>query len=348
VPFLNELSSHCLTARSARQGLARAACHGLALASLASAPLAQAQTWAQERSTPALGELVAVDATGEPNWLFGPEDVARDGLNAFGAAEQARDIRSVYAALDGERLWLRVYVSDATAPQDLRVHVFFDIDQDSASGGAARLPDVDGAPDNDGSAGGYEVVLELQAGRDGIEAWRWNDAERSFQPLADTTDLQASTEVGSDLDPLRLRVLQNGYLQAAVRFERLDLTRRCEVDLLVRSSDELGQGDLDVGGLGPCVPGDLNENGLADVAETEAACTTNDQCPGGGACLEGQCRAPDLVLAAGERVQGGAFTCGLAPGASKTSGNNGLWAIGLLGVLLASLRRAAPREQARG
>jgi hypothetical protein len=291
---------------------------------------------------------VAVDATGEPNWLFGPEDVARDGLNVFGVAEQARDIRSVYAAVDREQLWLRVYVSDADAPQALRVHVFIDLDQDPTTGGDARLPDVDGVPDSAGTDGGYEAALELQAGRDRVDAWRWNDAARSFEPLADTTDLQASTEAGSDLDPLRLRVLQNGYLQAALRFGPLDLTRRCQVDLLVRSSDEQGQGDLDVGRLGPCVPGDLNENGLADVAETEAACTTSDQCPAGGACVEGQCRAPALILAEAERVQGGAFTCGLSPGGSSQLGGSGSWALGLLGVLFASVRRVAGRRQARG
>jgi hypothetical protein len=340
VPFLNELSPLCLTARVTRHRLARAACHGLALATLSLASLAQAQSWAHERSTPTLRELVAVDATGEPGWLFGAEDVARDGLNAFGAAEQARDLRSVYAAMDREQLWLRVYVSDAAAPQDLRVHVFIDSDQDPATGGPARLPDVDGAPDADSSDGGYDAALELQAGRALVEAWRWNDAGRSFEPLADTAELQSSTELGSDLDPLRLRMPRNGYLQATLRFDPLDLSRRCDVDLLVRSSDELGQGDLDVGGLGPCVPGDRNENGLADVAEIEAACTTDDQCPAAGACVEGQCRAPDLVLSTGERVQGGALTCGLVPGASTGLGRSGLWAVGLLGVLFASLRRA--------
>jgi hypothetical protein len=92
---------------------------------------AHAQTWLPERSTPVLRELVAVDATGETPWLFGAEDVAGDGAAVFGAAEQAADVRSGYAASAGSRLWLRVYVSARTAPQDLRAFVFVDNDRNA-------------------------------------------------------------------------------------------------------------------------------------------------------------------------------------------------------------------------
>ena len=55
---------------------------------------AHAQSWVGGRTTPNPGEFVAVDRTGEPNWLYGAEDVAGDGLDAFSAPEQSIDIRS--------------------------------------------------------------------------------------------------------------------------------------------------------------------------------------------------------------------------------------------------------------
>jgi hypothetical protein len=49
---------------------------------LVSSP-ALAQSWAGGDTTPDLRELVAVDATGEPGWPYGEEDVAGDGLGMF-------------------------------------------------------------------------------------------------------------------------------------------------------------------------------------------------------------------------------------------------------------------------
>ncbi|HKO93457.1 MAG TPA: hypothetical protein VJU61_20025, partial [Polyangiaceae bacterium] len=131
----------------------------LPVAMLASVALhasaASAQTWAQARTTPSLRELVAVDQTGEPRWLFGAEDVASDGLATFNDPERAADVRSAYAATDAEQLWLRVYVSADTTPAELRVFVFVDNDRNAATGGPSSAPEIDAALDTSTAPGGY-------------------------------------------------------------------------------------------------------------------------------------------------------------------------------------------------
>jgi len=57
----------------------------LAAGASAVATSAQAATWLTPRTTPRLTELVAVDKTGEANWIYGQEDVSGDGLGVFAA-----------------------------------------------------------------------------------------------------------------------------------------------------------------------------------------------------------------------------------------------------------------------
>ena len=307
---------------------------------------ASAATWTEVRATPAVSELVAVDQTGEAGWLFGSEDIAGDGANAFGDAEQAADVRSAYAATHGNRLWLRMYVSARTAPTALKAFVFVDADNDTRTGGPARAPEIDASLDTDGSPGGYDYALAWTgSGLSG--AWRWQPPNGmgggsgnlgSYQALADLEPLHAQTELGADLDPLRLNAPQNGYVQLALDLEPVQLGVRCEAQLLFRSiSGNLRDGD--VGRAGPCVPGDDNDNGVADVAEPDSSCSRDDQCPAGGSCTDGKCVAPDAdpdaVLAEGEVVQGGAFTCASA----RVPGGEASWlAIGALSAALALSR----------
>jgi hypothetical protein len=61
-------------------------------------------TWVDNRTTPTLDEIVAVDKTGEPNWLYGFEDLVGDG-ETFAQQEQSIDIRTAYAAADNSRFW---------------------------------------------------------------------------------------------------------------------------------------------------------------------------------------------------------------------------------------------------
>lgn len=316
----------------------------LIAASALSPSLASAQTWAGERTTPALRELVSVDATGEPNWLFGPEDVAGDGLNRFEDAEQAADVRSAYVATDGGRLWTRVYVSSRESPTELAVFAFVDTDRNPATGGSASAPEVAPVLDTGSSAGGYELVLEMRADPAATKVFRFDDVNDAFEELEDLQPLQLVGEAGTDLDPLRLGPPENGYVQLGLRFGSLALRVTCDADFLFRSSGSMGVADLDIGVVGPCIPRDDNDNGLADVAETDAACTTDDQCPADGVCRDGRCQAPAVVVGPGEVVQGGAFSCGVAGRRSKRSV---AWLLG--GVALAAgLRRRSDGMSRRG
>ncbi len=274
---------------------------------------AGASTWARHAKTPALRELVAVDQTGEPVWPFGREDVAGDGLNTFLAAEQAVDVRSAYVAAHRQRLWVRVYVSGEQAADDLKVYAFIDIDRNAASGGSARAAEIDPALDADRSAGGYEVALAIREGPGLTSVWRWSDAKRVFEELTELEPLDVLTEAGSDVDPLGLGRAQTGYLQTTLSLEPLALSVGCDVSFLFRSAGATGLADRDVGAAGPCRAGDANENGVSDLAEIDAACMSDDECPADGSCEDGRCRAPELVLGSGEAVEGGAFTCEVRP-----------------------------------
>jgi hypothetical protein len=303
---------------------------------------ASAQTWAGQRTTPGLRELVAVDQTGEPSWLFGSEDIAGDGTSNFNAAEQAADVRSAYAATAGRQLWLRMYVSARTAPDALRAFVFVDTDNNPQSGGPARAPEIDPAFDSTAATAGYEIALAW-SGTVLVGAWRWTPGNGSganasaYRPLTDLEPLHAQTELGTDLDPLRLNAPENGYVQLALDLEPLALSVRCEANLLFRSIGGTNLRDLDVGRAGPCVPGDADDDGVADVAEPDnASCTSDAQCPADGTCRDGHCQAEPLVLAPGEVVQGGAFTCNSsgAPLGARTRWS----ALAALGALLGASR----------
>jgi len=101
---------------------------------------AAAQTWSLSRARPSLFEIIAVDATAEPGWPFGAEDLAQDGLLATSEQELRGDIRSVYADARERRLWLRAYFSGRTpsaATQPALTLFFVDTDQRTDTGGPA-------------------------------------------------------------------------------------------------------------------------------------------------------------------------------------------------------------------
>jgi hypothetical protein len=322
----------------------------LACAGVLFPALANAQTWADRRTTPALRELVSVDRTGEPNWLFGAEDIAGDGVNRFEDAEQSADVRSAYVATDQRRLWARVYVSSQEAPEELAVFAFVDTDRNPATGGSASAAEVDPVLDTQPRAGGYEFVLEMRAAPATARIFRFNSVNAQFQEIVDREPLEIIAESGTHLDPLRLVAAENGYVQAALTLVPLGLAVTCDADFLFRSSGSMGIADLDVGVVGPCVPRDDNDNGLADVAETDAACTTDAQCPADGVCRDGQCEPPASVdepgdavsIEPGEVVQGGAFSCEIARSARPSA-----WLLVAL-ALGAGLRRARRVATRRG
>lgn len=323
---------------------------------------ADAQSWADDRRTPALRELVTVDGTGEPNWVFGYEDIAGDGAATFSAEEQAADVRSAYAVLRSRRLWLRVYVAANAAPTNLRVYAFIDTDRRSTTGGDANAPALDAALVGDPSPGGYELVIGIRQEANQASVWLWDERSSSYEPLTELTPLDLVVENGTDRDPLGIGSLPNGYVQGALDVSSLGISSTCDATLSFRATDGEGLSDRDVGSAGPCVPDDENRNGVADVAETTSACSADEQCPGGGECTDGSCRVPAapgmcsidedcaagaecvagscrvpaLSLRPGERVQGGALTCSV--GRRGSQHDVGAW-IGL-GLALAALRRA--------
>lgn len=261
------------------------------LVSAVAAPAA-AQTWAGGRTTPGLGELFAVDKTGEPGWLYGQEDVAGDGIGTFKQQEQSIDIRTAYAATDLQRLWLRVYVSDSSAPGgNVTAYFFIDSDNNASTGGSAAATSIDAKFTEDSSPGGYEYALGVRGNASVTGLWQWQTPQNQWTK-AQLNPNDASAESGTDLDPIRLDGDTHGYLQGAVNLSSVNVTQACNAQLYVRSVNDvaaLGAGDLEVGQVGSCVPSDANNNGVPDPLQPPGGCTSNAQCPGGGVCVGGKC-----------------------------------------------------------
>lgn len=267
---------------------------GLGLAAFSSP--ARAQTWADGRTTPRLGELVAVDATGERRWPFGAEDVAGDGLDTFGRQEQSRDLRSVYAAADAERFWARVYVSDPQAVANgLAVYVFVDSDDNTNTGGGADAVAFAAAFDTDPTPGGYDYVLGLEGSERVLGVWEWDRANVAYEDVA-LEEGDALAEAGVNSDPLFLNGNAHGYLQGSVDLAVLGLTPACRANVYVRSVEGMGamaDGDLDVGRVSACHPADANDDQIADIAEPDR-CEADEECPARGVCVDGECVLPHL------------------------------------------------------
>jgi MYXO-CTERM domain-containing protein len=269
----------------------------IACCALSSASPAQAQSWSGARSTPALAELVALDATGEPRWPFGSEDVAGDGA-MFENPEQSVDIRGAYATTDATRLWLRAYVSATAAPDDsLRLFVFIDADDSVASGGSADAVEVDPEFTSDPTLGGYEYALGLSAEGRVIALFRYDDLITSFVANAGQAML-AGAEVGVDLDPLRFGMNERGYLQGTIGLSEVEVNEPCDANLFFRALSDQGN-DLDVATRVGCIPGDSNSDGVPNVVNA-AECDSNADCPANGVCLDGDCIYPTACGAEGD------------------------------------------------
>jgi Cys-rich repeat protein len=259
------------------------------LVSLSFGATAFSATWAGGRATPALRQVVAIDATGEPGWPYGAEDVAGDGASSFNPAEQSIDVRTAYAATDARTFWVRTYVSSAQPPgANLHGFVFIDSDHSAATGGTAVAPEVNAKFTNDPSPGGYEYVLEVGDGRAALQLWSWQGAQYATvsRPAPRITG-----EAGADTDPIRIGVLNHGYIQASIDLNLVGVTGPCNANLYVRTVNDtptLGAGDLDVGRADGCMAADANGNGVPDIV-VPPGCTTDAQCPAGGICQAGKC-----------------------------------------------------------
>lgn len=250
--------------------------------------VANAQTWPGGQTGPALGQLFAIDKTGETGWVYGAEDVAGDGLDQFKQQEMSIDIRTAYASTDAQRFWARVYVSDAASPGgNINAYVFIDSDRSASTGGSSAATDIDPKLTSN-PTGGFEFVLGVQ-GNQTLQLWEWNGsawAKKNLDPS------QGTAEAGAILDPIRLNGDVHGYLQGAVDLNQVALTQACEANLYVRTTGaaSVGAGDLEVGVVGPCIPADGNGNGVPDPVENPpSGCTSDAQCANGGVCLNGKC-----------------------------------------------------------
>ena len=274
-----------------------------------SSAIASAATWVNNRTTPQLAEIVAIDATGEPGWPYGAEDVAGDGVATFSAAEQMIDIRTAYAATDPTRFWARVYFSDPNSVGAMvTAYVFIDADRNSATGGRAAATEIDPALTTDPTPGGYEYVLSFGSNKATGALWEYRAAQAMFANV-NGGSANVAAESGADVDPILIGGMQHGYLQGNVNLSAVALTAVCNANLFVRSVSN-GGGDLDAGQWGTCVAADTNADRVPDLVTPPNGCTSDAECPGGGTCVNGACSVPvgcttDAECAANEQCMGG-------------------------------------------
>jgi hypothetical protein len=262
------------------------------LAALTIPTSALGATWARGRTTPSLRQVVAVDKTGETRWIYGQEDVAGDGLASFTPREQSIDIRTAYATTDPTTFWVRAYVSEENAAgSDMIVFAFIDADANPLTGGKASAPEIHPLLTTDPSAGGYEYVIGIR-GNGTIEGlWEWRAGQTQYVVIPPGQGSRGA-EAGRDLDPIRIGRRQHGYVQATVDLATIGLAPACGANLFFRSvntAQGLGNGDLDVGQLGPCIPVDHNGDHVPDVIDPPAGCAHDDECPEDGVCQDGRC-----------------------------------------------------------
>jgi hypothetical protein len=267
----------------------------VAAAALLAASPAAAQTWVGQRKTPRLSEIIAIDKTGEQGWRYGEEDLAGDGLPKFEQPEQAVDIRTAYATTDATRFWARVYVSDVNAVSSIiTAYVFIDADptQVPATGGPLAAAEINPKLTGDPKILGYDYVVELRGNGTLTQVWTWMPGDNKFLPTVLTMD-QSVGEVGKDLDPIRLNGNIHGYLQGAINLDLVGFSAPdvCDANIFVRTVDESAAGvsDLDVGLVSSCDPVDANNDDVPDILVPAGGCTADDQCPGGGICVNSAC-----------------------------------------------------------
>jgi hypothetical protein len=250
------------------------------------APAAFGATWSNG-TTPHLGQIFAIDATGEANWLWGAEDVLGDGVGTFTAAEQSLDLRTAYASTNATQLWTRVYVSStAAADTTLTVFVFVDSDRNVATGGGTNSTTLSPAFTTEKSPGGYDYVFGILGNGTIANVWQWQTTPSPSYVVVTTTPAQAAAEVGADVDPIRIGPASHAYVQGRIDLSIVGLTQACDANLYVRSARSSGASDLDMTYTTSCVP--AKTNGVPTIV-LQPGCTSDAQCPQNGVCQNGTC-----------------------------------------------------------
>lgn len=258
----------------------------LSLAGVLAAPAAFGATWANG-TTPHLGQIFAIDATGEPNWIYGAEDVLGDGLQTFGPAEQSLDLRTAYAATNVTQVWARAYVSStAAADTTLAVYFFIDADHNTATGGGTNSTTLSPAFTTEKSPGGYEWVFAVNGNGTFGSVWQWQTTPTPGWVVVTTQPNQTAAEVGTDVDPIRIGATSHGYVQGRIDLSVVGLTQTCDANLWVRSARANGASDLDMSLTTSCVP--AKTNGVPTIVIV-TGCTSDAQCPQDGVCDNGTC-----------------------------------------------------------
>ena len=261
----------------------------LLLIGVVGASNANAQTWSSERGRPALWQITSVDATGEPNWPYGDEDIAGDGAGTFEADEAGADLRTVYADADANRLWLRAYVAAESAPSENVVAYFFlDTDARNSTGGAATSdlwPELEADP----RFTGYERVVAASGDGALVGAWSWSAASNEWMVLA-TQPGEIVVEVELDVDPIRIGANERGYIQVDIDHEVSTLDSSCDGNLFVRiwhdDTPARTFGDDDDEASACRLALDRFDD---PIVLREPACSEDSDCPAGGECADGVC-----------------------------------------------------------
>ena len=194
----------------------------LAVGFFACAPSAWGATWTNPQG-PRLGQIFAIDTTGEPNWIYGAEDVLGDGLGMFTAAEQALDLRTAYASTDATKLWTRVYVSSAAAadPDAHRVRLH----RRRHERGDGRTDELHHAEPGSSrtsiSPGGYDFVLGIRRQCNDRQRVAVADDAEPGHVVVNTIRTQTAARSAPIIDPIRIGTA---------------LTRTCKAKSISRSS----------------------------------------------------------------------------------------------------------------
>jgi hypothetical protein len=274
---------------------------------------AHAQTWSVMRERPSLFEIIAVDATGDASWPFGQEDVAGDGASTEQADEAAIDVRSVYADVRAERLWLRAYVAGKIVPDKNAVAFFFiDDDARTSSGGKAEGNPLGFALGADPTPGGYERAIGVRGDGTLLGVFFWDTSNKQWSQQPDKPVL-ASSEAGATRDPLRLLGDDHGYFQVDSSLASVGLDAACSGTIFVRTwNDATGKrafGDDASERAFEC-HAKLDTYGNPELLQS-GSCKNDAGCPAQGQCRSGICLfsyecVTDEVCPSGEHCSGGA------------------------------------------
>jgi hypothetical protein len=262
----------------------------VASVSLLTSP-ALAQSWSLGRERPALFEIIATDASADKAWPFEQEDVAGDGVATLQADEAAVDLRTVYADVRANRLWLRAYVAAKTAPTSNALAFFF-IDTDARTNTGAKADDTKlwSGLTADPTPGGYERAVGMRGDGTLLGVYVW-DAQKSTWEKQPDKPMLATLEVGVGRDPIRIAGDDHGYFQVELDLAASGLDAACEGTIFVRLKNDgdpkRNFGD-DLGMDAAACRAQLNAFGDPTPLHSDA-CSSDASCPAQGVCRQGTC-----------------------------------------------------------